>query len=98
MSQRDGTTQPAVVAHPCAGTRALVGGAGYGVESSYAMAFGTKLLLIPTLDMWDFHTATPEFFLRYGSIVGLYITLIHDGLKAVQAWKRRAVSAPIAGA
>lgn len=37
-------------------------------------------------------------FLRYGSIVGLHIALTHFGLKAVQAWKRRAVSAPIAGA
>lgn len=81
------------------GLRLLAAGiAGYGIDSSCVMAFGAKLLLIPTLDMWDFHTSTPEFFLRYGSIVGLYVALAHYGLKAGQAWKRRTTTAPIAGA
>jgi Domain of unknown function (DUF4405) len=54
--------------------------AAWGVESSFEMAFGSKLMLTYTLDMWDFTESTLGFLLNYGSIVGLYASITHYGL------------------
>lgn len=52
----------------------------WGVKSSFEMAFGTKLMLTYSLDMWDFNENTLGFFINYASIVGLYATLTHYAL------------------
>jgi hypothetical protein len=49
----------------------------HGVHSSFEMAVGSKLVLHPTLDMWDFEASTLGFFAHYASIVGLYVFLSH---------------------
>ena len=52
----------------------------WGIRSFFEMAFGSKLMLTYTLDMWDFSTSTIGFFLNYGSIVGLVAAVTHYGL------------------
>lgn len=52
----------------------------WGVKSSVDMAFGQKLMLIYSLDMWDFNESTIGFFVNYGAIVGLYAAATHYGL------------------
>lgn len=59
--------------------------AAWGVKSSFAMAFGSKLMLTYTLDMWDFTESTLGFFLNYGSIVGLYASITHYSLLAIRS-------------
>ncbi|WOS64413.1 DUF4405 domain-containing protein [Sinorhizobium fredii] len=59
--------------------------AGWGVQSSFQMAFGSKLMLTYTLDMWDFAESTSGFFLNYASIVGLYASITHYGLIGVRS-------------
>lgn len=59
--------------------------AAWGVKSSFEMAFGSKLMLTYTLDMWDFTESTLWFFLNYASIVGLYASITHYGLVVVQS-------------
>jgi Domain of unknown function (DUF4405) len=54
-----------------------VGIALYGVQASFEMLVGSKLLLLPVLDLWDFDASTPRFFWNYLSIIGLYATLMH---------------------
>lgn len=52
----------------------------WGVKSSFEMAFGSKLMLTYTLDMWDFSQSTHGFFINYAAIIGLYAALTHYGL------------------
>lgn len=52
----------------------------WGVRSSTEMAFGSKLTLTYSLDMWDFNESAVGFFVNYASIVGLYAALVHYGL------------------
>lgn len=59
--------------------------AAWGVKSSFEMAFGSKLMLTYTLDMWDFTESTLGFFLNYGSIVGLYASITHYSLLAIRS-------------
>jgi len=59
----------------------------WGMKSSFEMAFGSKLMLRYSLDMWDFNESTPSFFVNYGSIVGLYSTLTYYGLGLLR-WRR----------
>lgn len=47
------------------------------------MAFGRKLMLSYSLDMWDFNESTLEFFVNYASIVGLYAAMTHYGLRLI---------------
>jgi hypothetical protein len=54
--------------------------AAWGVKSFSDMAFGAKLMLTYSLDMWDFNESTLGFFLSYGSIVGLFGAVTHYGL------------------
>ena len=64
----------------------------HGVQASFDMLFGSKLLLLPVLDMWDFSESTPRFFLNYLSIVGLYASLIHYGSQWMQRRRRGGVA------
>ncbi|CUX67113.1 DUF4405 domain-containing protein (plasmid) [Agrobacterium tumefaciens] len=61
--------------------------AAWGVKSFSEMAFGSKLMLTYSLDMWDFNESTIGFFLNYGSIVGLFAAVTHYGLFSVR-WIR----------
>lgn len=54
-----------------------------GMKSSSDMAFGSKLMLTYSLDMWDFSQSTLGFFINYGAIVGLYTAITHYSLRAV---------------
>lgn len=56
----------------------------YGVQSTFDMALGSKLMRRATLDMWDFNEATPLFFANYLSIVGLYAVLTHYGTRLLR--------------
>lgn len=55
--------------------------ASWGVRNSFEMAFGSKLMLSYSLDMWDFNESTMGFFVNYASIVGLYAAMTHYGLR-----------------
>lgn len=55
----------------------------WGIRSSFEMAFGRKLMLSYSLDMWDFNESTLEFFVNYASIVGLYAAITHYGLRLI---------------
>lgn len=61
--------------------------AAWGVQSFSEMAFGAKLMLNYSLDMWDFNESTLGFFWNYGSIVGLFAAVTHYGLLSVR-WTR----------
>jgi hypothetical protein len=56
----------------------------WGVKSSFKMAFGAKLMLTYSLDMWDFNESTVGFFINYASIVGLYAAATHYGLLLIR--------------
>jgi hypothetical protein len=60
----------------------------YGVQASFEMLVGSKLLLLPVLDMWDFDASTPRFFLNYLSIIGLYAALMHYAKQWMQRGPR----------
>jgi hypothetical protein len=62
--------------------------AAHGVHSSFEMTIGSKLVLHPTLDMWDFEASTLGFFAHYASIVGLYVFLAHYAMAWLQRRKR----------
>lgn len=61
----------------------------WGVKSSFEMAFGTKLMLTYSLDMWDFNESTLGFFINYASIVGLYAALTHYVLSLISMGRAR---------
>ena len=61
----------------------------YGVDSSFEMTIGSKLVLHPTLDMWDFGESTMGFFAHYAAIVGLYAVLAHYAVTWMQDGRRR---------
>ncbi len=63
-----------------------------GVYSSFELDIGSRLLLIPTMQFWDFNADTAGFFLRIGSIAGLYVAIGHYGVTALQASRHRPVS------
>lgn len=60
----------------------------WGVKSSIDMAFGSKLMLSYSLDMWDFNESTIQFFVNYGSIVGLCAAVTHYGLNLIRSVAR----------
>ncbi|MBY3144068.1 DUF4405 domain-containing protein [Rhizobium laguerreae] len=66
----------------------------WGVKSSFEMAFGSKLMLTYSLDMWDFNESTFGFFLNYASIVGLYATLTHYVLSLISMSRAARTKAP----
>lgn len=49
----------------------------WGARSFSEMAFGSKLMLTYSLDMWNFSESTIGFFINYVSIVGLIVSLTH---------------------
>jgi hypothetical protein len=59
-----------------------------GVDSSFEMTIGLKLVLQPTLDMWDFEASTLGFFAHYAAIVGLYAVLAHYVVTWMQDGRR----------
>jgi len=61
-----------------------------GVLSTVEMAFGLKLVNEVTMDMWDFTTQTPQYFLNYLSIVGLFAAISHYTVKLAPARQRLA--------
>jgi hypothetical protein len=63
--------------------------AAYGVHSSFEMRIGSKLVLHPTLDMWDFGESTLGFFAHYGAIVGLYAVLAHYAVTWMKDGRRK---------
>ncbi|MBS7589094.1 DUF4405 domain-containing protein [Ancylobacter defluvii] len=69
--------------------------AAFGIENSFAMTFGSKLLLHTTLDMWDFNEETPRFFVNYLSIIGLYAALAHYALALIPRRGRRSSPLPV---
>lgn len=60
----------------------------WGVKSSLDMAFGSKLMLAYSLDMWDFNESTLQFFVNYGSIVCLCAVVTHYGLNLIRRMAR----------
>lgn len=62
--------------------------AAWGVKSFSDMAFGAKLMLTYSLDMWDFNESTLGFFINYFSIVGLCAAVTHYTLGVVRRMKR----------
>lgn len=56
----------------------------WGVKSSFEMAFGSKLTLTYSLDMWEFNECAFGFFINYASIVGLYAALTHYVLSLIR--------------
>ncbi|WP_313605740.1 DUF4405 domain-containing protein [Rhizobium sp.] len=56
----------------------------WGVKSSFEMTFGSKLMLNYSLDMWDFNESTLQFFVNYGSIVGLCAVVTYYGLNLIR--------------
>lgn len=46
-----------------------------GLHSAAAMNLPAKLVNLPTMDMWDFTTRTPRFFVNWLSIIGLFAVL-----------------------
>ncbi len=56
----------------------------WGVKSSFEMAFGAKLMLTYSLDMWDFNKSTLGFFNNYASIVALCAASTHYGLTLIR--------------
>jgi hypothetical protein len=65
-----------------------------GVQASFVLDIGSRLLLIPTLQMWDFNDDTLGFFLLHGAIVALYVCLGHYAMVVLQPSKRPAAHAP----
>ncbi|WP_208245598.1 DUF4405 domain-containing protein (plasmid) [Rhizobium sp. T1470] len=59
-----------------------------GIKSTFEMAFGSKLMLTYTLDLWDFNESTLGFFLNYGSIVTLVAALVYYGSRPFKGRER----------
>lgn len=63
---------------------AAIGTALSGVNSSFEMTFGSKLMLTYSLDMWDFNESVLGFFINYASIAALYSVATHYGLLLIR--------------
>lgn len=60
-----------------------------GFDSSFDLAVGSRLLLIPTMEFWDFSEGAWGFFLRVGSIVGLYAAIGHYSVVVIASFRTR---------
>jgi hypothetical protein len=69
-----------------------LGMAAQGVYSSFEMNIGSRLLLVPTMQFWDFNEGSFGFFLCHASIVGLYVCIGYYAMAALQSWKKRSQS------
>ncbi len=56
-----------------------------GIDSSFELAIGTKLMLEPSMDWWDFEASVAGFFLHIVAVMSLYATVTYYGL----AWLQR---------
>lgn len=63
--------------------------AAYGVLSSLENDIGSKLILLPTMQFWDFNENTIGFFVQHASIIGLYVVLAHYLMIGLLSWKQR---------
>lgn len=61
--------------------------AAYGVHSLIALNVGSKLLMLPTMEFWDFEAATPAFFVHLIAIIGLCSSTAHYTAKLLQVRK-----------
>lgn len=59
-----------------------------GINSSFELDIGTKLMLEPSLDWWDFEESVAGFFLHTLAAMGLYASITYYGLAW---WQRRSV-------
>jgi hypothetical protein len=50
-----------------------------GALASFEMMLGSKLVMQPVLDMWDFNEGAPLFFANYAAIIGLWAGIGHYG-------------------
>ena len=69
---------------------ASVGIAVGGIYSSLELDIGSRLLLISTMQFWDFNEDAAGFFLRIVAISGLHIAAGHYGLLVIQVLRRPA--------
>lgn len=63
----------------------------HGVSAFAELALGDKLLLIPSLDLWDFNEATARFFVNHLSIMVLIGALAHYALEVVANRRRGSI-------
>ncbi|MES2946355.1 MAG: DUF4405 domain-containing protein [Pseudomonadota bacterium] len=63
--------------------------AGYGLQSSFFMDIGSRMAMQVSLDWWDFEASVAGFFVRWISILGLYVFLTHYALICMHAAKGR---------
>lgn len=68
---------------------AAVAVAAYGVLSSLENGIGSKLILVPTMQFWDFNENTIGFFIQHASIVGLFAVVAHYLMIALPSRKKR---------
>jgi hypothetical protein len=59
-----------------------------GVYSSLELDIGSRILLIPTMQFWDFNEDAAGFLLRIVSIAGFYVALGHYGILMIQTFRR----------
>jgi hypothetical protein len=62
--------------------------AALGGYTSFALDIGSRLLLIPTMQFWDFHEDTLGFFLHHGSVVALYVCVGHYATVLLQVSRK----------
>ncbi len=60
----------------------------YGAYVFNQLDIGSRLLLIPTMQFWDFNEDTPGFFVQHTAIVALFAFLGHNGAILLLAWNR----------
>lgn len=56
----------------------------HGIRACAELALGDKLLLIPSLDLWDFNEATARFFVNHLSIMVLIGALAHYAFEVMK--------------
>lgn len=65
----------------------------HGVRAFAELSLGDKLLLIPSLDLWDFNEAAARFFVNHLSIMVLIGALAHYAFEVVAKRRQGSISA-----
>lgn len=60
----------------------------YGAYVFNQLDIGSRLLLIPTMQFWDFNEDTAGFFVQHGAIIALFACLGHYGSVLLQGLNR----------
>jgi hypothetical protein len=60
----------------------------YGAYVSNQLDIGSRLILIPTMQFWDFNEDTAGFFVQHGAIVALFACMGHYGSVLLQGVNR----------